>query len=138
MTMNSQMLCPCTSNQLYINCCQPFHDGQLPDTALKLMRSRFCAYALCIPSYIMSTTHPKNIQFNKDTFAWSQKIAESYANTEFKKLDILSFKEKGLFATVTFTADLMKNQQDISFTEKSEFEKVNGKWLYLSGQLLTV
>jgi len=46
-----------------------------------------------------------------------------------------NFEEKGLFATVTFVAHLSQNQQDASFTEKSYFEKVNGKWLYLNGEL---
>jgi uncharacterized protein YchJ len=50
-------------------------------------------------------------------------------------LQILDFQEKLPLATVTFIAYLTQHQKDTSFKEKSRFEKVHGKWLYLSGQL---
>ena len=127
--------CPCKSGNVYADCCKPFHEGSLPDTALKLMRSRYSAYALCIPAYIIHTTHPGSPQFSHDTAAWSKKISEFCTNTEFKNLEILDFQEKAPFATVTFVAHLTQNKKDVSFTEKSHFEKIKGKWLYRSGQL---
>jgi SEC-C motif-containing protein len=127
--------CPCKSGNAYADCCQPFHEGALPDTALKLMRSRYSAYALCIPAYIIHTTHTGNPQFRHDTAEWSKKIFEFCTSTEFKNLEILHFQEKASFATVTFVAHLIQNKKDVSFTEKSYFEKVKGKWLYRSGQL---
>jgi SEC-C motif-containing protein len=129
------MSCPCKSGNSYADCCRPFHEGTLPDTALKLMRSRYSAYALCIPSYIIHTTHPENPQFSHDTAAWSKSISEFCENTEFKNLEILHFQEKSPFATVTFFAHLTQNKKDVSFTEESYFEKIKGKWLYRSGQL---
>jgi SEC-C motif-containing protein len=126
------VLCPCHSGSAYADCCQPFHKGGLPENALKLMRSRYSAYALCLPAYIMQTTHPANP--SRDTAEWAQKILDFCRNTEFKSLEILDFQEEGSFATVTFTVGLVQNKKDASFTEKSRFEKVDGKWLYLSGQ----
>ena len=87
------MLCPCRSGKQYEVCCQPFHQGKKPDTALQLMRSRFAAYALCMPDYIIHTTHPANPQFCHDTGKWSQKISEFSLHTEFKDLSILEFQE---------------------------------------------
>ena len=127
------VLCPCKSGNTYANCCRPFHQGKLPDTALQLMRSRYSAYALCIPAYIIHTTHPRNPQFSHDTAQWSQEISEFCVNTKFKDLKILHFSEDPPFATVTFVAHLTQKKKDVSFTEKSHFEKIKGKWLYLSG-----
>jgi len=94
------------------------------------MRSRYAAYALCIPAYIIHTTHPDNPQFCHDFREWTQKISASYSHIEFKGLDILDSQESGSSATVTFVAHLLQGKQDVSFTETSHFEKVNGMWLY--------
>ncbi len=129
------MLCPCRSGKPYEVCCQPFHSGKGPDTALQLMRSRFAAYALCMPDYIIHTTHPASPQFCHDTNEWAQKITEFSSLTEFKDLEILGSQESDSFATVTFVAHLFQDNKDVSFTERSYFEKVKGKWLYRNGQL---
>lgn len=129
------MPCPCQSGKQYEMCCRSFHLGKEPDTALQLMRSRFAAYALNMPDYIIRTTHPGGSQFFHDTKEWAQKISEFSSHTEFKGLEILEFRESGSLATVTFVAHLIQEQKDVSFTEKSYFEKVNGRWLYHSGQL---
>jgi SEC-C motif-containing protein len=128
------MLCPCHSGKQYETCCQPFHLGKNPDTALELMRSRYAAYALSMPEYIIRTTHPKNPQFSLDTKKWAEEISTFSSLTEFKNLEILDFEESGSWATVTFTAHLLQNKKDVSFTEKSRFEKVKGKWLYRNGE----
>ena len=127
--------CPCGSGKHYAVCCKPFHQGQLPDTALELMRSRYAAFALNLPDYIISTTHPASPQFFHDTVQWRQKIAKFCTQTAFKKLEVRDFQEKEPFATVTFAAHLEQNNKDVSFTERSYFEKVKGRWLYHRGQL---
>ncbi len=38
-------------------------------------------------------------------------------------------------AQVTFVAHLHQGEHDATFTEKSYFEKILGKWLYRGGQL---
>lgn len=130
---NQKKLCPCGTGNTYALCCEPFHKGQLPDSALKLMRSRYSAYAFGLSGYIMSTTHPLNKQFRQDTIQWSKEIAEFCSTTQFYQLEILSVREKAPLATVTFKAHLAQNKRDVSFTEKSHFESINGKWLYLKG-----
>ncbi|HSX38389.1 MAG TPA: peptide deformylase [Chlamydiales bacterium] len=132
---DKKILCPCRSGKLYEVCCRPFHLGKKPDTALQLMRSRYAAYALGIPDYIIHATHPASPQFCHDTEEWAQKITEFSSHTEFKDLKILGVQEGGSFATVTFIAHLVQDKKDVSFTEKSYFEKVKGKWLYRSGHL---
>jgi SEC-C motif-containing protein len=115
-------------------CCAPFHQGEAPQTALQLMRSRYSAYKLNMPDYIIATTHPDNSQYQKDTDSWKKSISHFSTMCSFDKLDILGFEEEGDRAFVTFTAHIRENGRDISFTEKSEFEKAAGRWLYLRGE----
>ncbi len=133
--MKKEDICPCNSDLYYKTCCKPFHEGALPPTALQLMRSRFSAYALDLPSYIISTTHPKNPHYLEDLALWSKQISQFSKHTQFKNLHILEVREQSEHATVTFFVDLSQGDQDVSFTEKSTFEKVSGKWLYHSGEI---
>jgi SEC-C motif-containing protein len=128
--MNLLTQCPCNSGESYQNCCCSFHQGKFPPTALALMRSRYSAYALGLADYIIKTTHPQNEQpLSRET------IQQFSASTQFKNLEILKIEEGPKTSTVTFKASLMNNGQDISFTEKSLFEKIGDQWLYLSGTI---
>lgn len=128
--------CPCTSGKFYSQCCQRFHDGKIPKTAALLVRSRFSAYALAKSDYIMQTTHPASPQFESNREKWAQNILAFSQHTQFKSLEVLGTQENDFFATVTFVAHLVQQNKDISFTEKSYFEKKQGKWLYRSGLLV--
>lgn len=119
----------------YKDCCKPFHEGAIPESALLLMRSRYSAYALNLPDYIIATTHPSNPHSVKDKVSWKRSIASFSRNFSFRKLEILDFKEKGSLATVTFVAYLSEGAKDATFTERSSFEKINDRWFYLSGEL---
>jgi peptide deformylase len=127
-------LCPCFSGKKYEECCKPFHDGALTKNALQLMRSRYTAFALNLPDYIIQTTHPANSQYSENKFSWKRHIAHRSETSIFNKLEILDFKEKGNYATVTFTVTVTQNNEQFLFTEKSVFEKKEGRWLYLSGR----
>lgn len=133
--MSTENQCPCCSGSSYQECCQPFHEGKLPDNALKLMRSRFAAYSLNLPDYLIATTHPASPQYSPNTKAWAQNIDQFSTQTSFDNLEILGFIEQGRFAIVTFTAHLSQNQKNVTFTEKSYFEKIHGRWFYRNGQL---
>lgn len=128
--------CPCCSGKTYDLCCRVFHQGTLPSNALELMRSRYSAYALDLPDYIVDTTHPGSPQYVEDRADWKRKISAFSRNSKFTKLEVLDFKEKGTVATVTFIAHITQKKQDLTFTEKSFFEKLRGKWFYRSGQLM--
>jgi SEC-C motif-containing protein len=128
--------CPCGSGEKYKNCCQKFHKGALPKTAKELMRSRYSAFALNLPKYIIKTTHPKNQEFSTDTAAWLESIQQFSCNTEFKKLEVLEFIDGESVAYVTFKTTLFSNGEDCSFCEKSKFLKEENRWLYHSGEFL--
>ena len=119
------MMCPCHSKNLYAECCQSYHEGMVAENALKLMRSRYSAYALSLADYIMQTTY--HIPSSKE---WREDILKFSQNTNFKDLTILEFIDGEKEATVTFRAKLFQNGKDVSFTEKSLFIKENDHWLY--------
>ncbi len=127
--------CPCGNGKTYENCCKKYHCGAVPSNALDLMRSRYSAYALNVPDYIIKTTHPASPQHHENRLMWRQSISKFSKSSSYDKLEILDFKENRSIANVTFTAYIRQNNQDATFTEKSYFEKVNGKWLYRNGQL---
>ncbi len=125
--------CRCHSGKPYSECCKPFHEGALARNALELMRSRYSAYALNLPDYIIKTTHSSNPQYSPDYEVWKESISYFSKETNFTGLIIHEFKEKGHEASVTFTANLSQNKRDASFTENSYFEKVGGGWYYSAG-----
>lgn len=128
-------LCPCFSGKEYDECCKRFHQGAIPDNALLLMRSRYAAYALNIPEYIVETTHPASPQYSTDQFSWKRSISQFAKHSSFQNLKILEFQERDTLAIVTFTAYISQDGNDATFTEKSYFEKYNNRWLYRGGQL---
>ena len=101
------------------------------------MRSRYSAYAMGNAKYIIETTHPKNSQFQTNCLQWEQEILQFCKNTIFEKLEILDFTDGEKIAYVTFRAHLKQNGTNASFKEKSAFEKVKKRWLYLSGEIST-
>lgn len=125
--------CPCFSGKEYEVCCKPFHQGAIPDNALLLMRSRYSAYALNIPDYIIETTHPASPHYSENKFLWRHNISLFARKSSFLDLKILDFKERSNVAIVTFTAYIFQDGNDVSFTEKSYFEKIHHRWFYKDG-----
>ena len=123
--------CPCGSGQPYSACCRPWHKGQAAETAEQLMRSRYAAYALTLPDYLIATTHPDSPHWETDQATWRRGLQQFSRETKFVGLTILQATETGDTATVTFSAALTQNGRDASIFEQSLFERVNGRWLYV-------
>jgi SEC-C motif-containing protein len=129
--LHKEMPCPCHSGQLYTKCCKIFHDRkEAPKDALLLMRSRYAAYALSLPLYIIETTHPDHPSAKRDLEEWKEEILLFYQNTKFENLEIIQFIPGTETAYVIFKASLSQNEHDCSFTEKSLFKKNKKRWLY--------
>lgn len=122
------MKCPCSSGKPYDKCCGPYHAGESAPTPIALMRSRYSGYALKKIDYIIETTHTHL----KSTIKSRDDIAKFSDETSFNGLDILEADGDN----VTFRAHLSRDGKDVSFTEKSHFEKEDGKWKYYSGVLI--
>ncbi len=119
--------CPCHSGKEYAECCQLYHLGRLPEDALRLMRSRYAAYALGLADYILAS--------QKEGARSKGDILQFSRSTLFDDLQILEFVDGVDRATVTFRAGLKQGGKDVSFVEKSRFAKVEGRWLYEGGEI---
>lgn len=132
-------LCPCYSKRPFQTCCGPWLAGKPAPTPETLMRSRFAAYALGNVGYIMRTTHPQSPHRQRPQKAWRQDLEAFCRQTDFLGLQILQIGEpQDNRGWVTFRATLMRAGHDVSFTEKSQFERVNGRWLYHSGEFASL
>ncbi|MCH9633078.1 MAG: hypothetical protein S4CHLAM6_14290 [Chlamydiae bacterium] len=130
--------CPCNAEKSYKNCCYLLHTKERKaQNPLELMKSRFSAYAMDLPDYIIETTHPNNPLYLNDKSKWKQSINESYSGVLFKKLEILEHTHNEDEGYVTFMATLEKLGQDISFQERSYFIFEHSNWYYLNGTLNT-
>ena len=140
----SAQICPCQLNPssddisaplLYQDCCQPYHDGLLnneadkdngvkPDSAERLMRSRYSAFVLIKPEYIVKTTLPAQ-QALLDI-----KAIESWAKeTDWAGLEIITHTPKlgKRHAQVEFKAYFKTSNELQAHHELSAFVKVTDK-----------
>ena len=126
----SEKPCPCQSGQSYLQCCERYISGtSAAPTAVALMRSRYTAYTQENRDYLMVTwdpeTAPVDLTFQGNTVKWMG-------------LEILS-QTKGLendtIGQVEFHAQFQSGNQTSSMRENSRFKKVDGKWLYIDGEV---
>lgn len=135
MKISANSPCPCGSSKKYKKCCQLFHKGKRPLTALELMKSRYSAYAVSNYKYIIDTTHKENSEYTNNTKNWEESILDFCKNCDFKSLDIVDFVNGETESFVTFKVTILCYESDNSFSEKSRFLKENGRWLYHSGTI---
>lgn len=126
--------CPCGSGAAFSECCEPFIKGDaLPETAEKLMRSRYSAYATVNVEYLHSTLHPDH-QADHDKNAARKWAAES----DWVSLEIISTSKGGADdnqGIVEFRANYRDKGINKSLHEISRFEKVDGRWTYVDGEM---
>lgn len=130
--MTETALCPCGSKKDFIQCCQPAINGSDPaPTAEALMRSRYSAYVNEEWRYLFNSWHPQTRPTRKslsrsDSVSW--KNLEILNSTDGQALD-----DKG---TVEFRA-IWKNADgsQSSLHENSRFERQNGRWVYVDGDI---
>lgn len=122
--------CPCKSSSEYKVCCEPYHNGkQSAPTAEALMRSRYSAYALQLPRYLFKTWH-------KATRPTLQQLSQhdniQWVSLKIKKTEL--GREQDTTGIVAFTATFVQHDKIEQLTERSYFERVQGKWVYVDGE----
>jgi SEC-C motif domain protein len=119
--------CPCCSQNLFSECCEPFIIGtKNPSTALALMRSRYTAYVLHDADYLIKTTHvSERKHYSKiEILDWAK-------NNNWQKLEIINATE----TTVEFKAYFLdQNSNGIIHHEFSNFKLENDNWFYVDGR----
>lgn len=124
--------CPCHSGQPYASCCQPFHDGRQRPSPTQLMRARYAAYAQGNVRFILQTERPNPPRPAKEQDSQRRAIKSFCRSTQFLGLQLSANEQLDENrATVTFQAALRQNGQDASFTERSLFERHEGRWFYV-------
>ena len=124
--------CPCGSDKLYEECCQPYIQGvKDAETAEVLMRSRYSAFVKAEIDYLCKTvSSDQQKDFNYDeTTDWAQ-------NSEWKGLEIIEAVDGGPDddkGTVEFVAKFKQNKQEVRHHELASFEKIDGKWIFMDG-----
>ena len=127
---DTKLDCPCQSGLLFQQCCQRFLDSSLAhpaETAEQLMRSRYCAYVLKDEDYLLKTWHPDTrpevLHLDDSANRWiGLTIKASHLG---QKTDCTGM--------VHFIARFKINGKANKLEEHSQFEKLNGQWLYVKG-----
>ena len=116
--------CPCCSEKLYKECCHPYIAGEslAPDPET-LMRSRYTAFVINDIEYLKDTWHPETLpeDFDDEPNNWIQ-------------LQIIDSDYEDNEGEVEFKAKLIYNNKLEVLHEVSQFEKVDNRWLYHSGE----
>lgn len=124
------MKCPCGSKRSFANCCSVYISAKKnAPTAVKLMRSRYTAYALGFFEYIAKTMcGPAALNFD---LANANKNAKSI---KWQSLKVLNSKQTTkTLAFVEFTAKYQYETQSYIMHELSEFHFIDNCWYYYDG-----
>ncbi|MBF0469745.1 MAG: YchJ family protein [Gammaproteobacteria bacterium] len=124
--------CPCGSGELLSFCCLPIIEGNWrATTAEQLMRSRYSAYVLDYPSYILKSWHPStrpsSLKLDANDLSW----------TELRVLDCSDGGGAAFHSEVTFCASYRQQGEQGEMCERSRFLQQEGEWFYVDGESLT-
>ncbi|MGL4880127.1 MAG: YchJ family protein, partial [Waterburya sp.] len=116
-----QNLCPCGSKKAAKYCCQMYLSGQKqPETAEKLMRSRYTAFCQGKVDYLIATLHPERRKPDERT-----ELISSIKNTQWLGLRIIDTdkgKKNDKIGYVEFEA-IYQITEPKQLHERSEFVK---------------
>lgn len=120
--------CPCGSGAAYLHCCAPLHQKtRNAETAESLMRSRYSAYVLQLPDYLLYSWHPQ-----------TRPLAEFDWNRQWQGLEIVQTRlgqREDKLGYVEFIARFELNGTAGSLHETSRFQRFQGRWVYLDGEV---
>ncbi|WP_082095868.1 YchJ family protein [Photobacterium halotolerans] len=132
--MTNTQLCPCGSQQVLSNCCQPVH--QHPSKAHhpeQLMRARYCAHVLGLVDFVVATYHP-SCQAEQYRDAIADSVNSDWLGLEVVSSQVTSENE----GYVEFKAFYRDGDQEYCLHEKSRFlrEMVGNspQWFYIDGE----
>ncbi|MFD5225572.1 YchJ family protein [Microbacterium sp. NPDC058342] len=122
--------CPCTSGDAFGSCCGPVIATGAAPSALRLMRSRFTAFAMGDASHLLRTWHPST---RPDRLELDHDV-------RWLRLDILDVQAGGPFDSegiVEFEAIYREDGGRGSLQERSRFVREERVWLYVDGVIRT-
>jgi SEC-C motif domain protein len=132
--MQQTNLCPCGSQKLYENCCEPYHKNQNAPTCEALMRSRYSAFVFGVVDYLFETTHPSHRAKNL-----KEEIALTCKALAWTKLEVLSVWQGGVndkVGKVSFRASFVQEGKNGVHVEHSRFKRFGKAWMYVDGEVV--
>lgn len=119
--------CPCGRGEPYSSCCAPLHAGEAAPSAERLMRSRYCAFALGLTGYLLDSwdpaTRPAALELDPE-LTWRRLVVETPEAGG-------PFDREGW---VTFTAIARGPEGRVAQRERSHFTRTaGGTWRYVDG-----
>lgn len=129
-----QQPCPCgkqieTEPVPYSLCCQPYHQGEKPQTPELLMRSRYSAFVMKKHDYLIETHDARHLN------GLTRTILDQDNHTNWLGLTINNSEINGDNGSVEFHA--WYNEEGIdAIHEISQFVKHGDTWLYTTGNQL--
>jgi SEC-C motif domain protein len=122
--------CPCGTGLTYADCCGRLHDGTATAaTAEQLMRSRYSAFAVGDPTYLLASWHPTT----------RPRTLHLDPAVRWTGLDVLATTGGGLLmaeGTVEFRAHWVAGGERGAQHEDSRFTRADGAWRYVDGVAL--
>lgn len=119
--------CPCTAENMYAQCCKPYHCGALATNAEALMRARYSAFALQRIEFIKSSSLPA-----QQGLLDMEAIGQWSRNSQWLGLEVLAstVSESQRHATVEFIAYWQDAQGRHQHRETSLFIKPAEQWYF--------
>ncbi len=119
------VICPCGGG-LYMQCCGRFIvNGDVPQTAVELMRSRYTAYTLRDEAYLQATWHARTRP--------DMQLAAQDDGLKWSGLEVRKHQQHGDEATVEFVARYKIGGRAERLHEVSRFVREEGRWFYVDG-----
>jgi SEC-C motif-containing protein len=119
--------CACGSGATYASCCEPLHDNRAQaETAVRLMRSRYAAYALGRLDHVLRTWHPR-------TRPHELSDVPGLTWTGLPALDGQHCQPGEQEGVVEFEAAYRTAHGAGVQHERSRFQRRAGRWFYLDG-----
>jgi SEC-C motif-containing protein len=121
--------CPCGADVAFQSCCEPYVTGKAHAlTPEALMRSRYVAFTFRHSDYVRETWHsktrPKEIDLASDEAVWLKlKVLHAEGTADDQH------------GVVEFEAWYGANGRMGCQKERSRFEREDGRWYYVDGQM---
>ncbi len=120
--------CPCGSGRAIEACCGRYHQGEAAPDAETLMRSRYSAYVLGLEGYLRTTWHPGHCP--------ADLALDATPRPQWLGLTVKAHAlQDDSHATVEFVARYKLNGRAFRLHETSRFERRDGRWLYVDGEI---
>ena len=120
-----QTPCPCRSQKSFGDCCSAYlREQAVAADPVTLMRSRYTAFCVGDLSYLKATWNP-------ETYPEDLSADEP---ADWISLEILDADVEGSEAEVEVRAQLIFDNKLETLHEVSQFDLVDGRWLYHSGE----